>query len=281
MRIKIWGSRGSLPTPEPYAVRYGGNTTCIEIRLEDGTLLVIDAGSGMRKLGKSLLQEKPAPKEIFLFLTHAHWDHLMGFPFFVPAYMPDCRIHVSGGLKAKRSLQRYLSKQMEAPYFPVDFSSMKAKFDFTSGKPAGQTIGSARITPIPLSHPNGGWGLRVEDRGKSFVFLTDNELGHMHEGGLTNTDYVAACARADLLIHDAQYTEAEYRSKKTWGHSTYSQVIMLAMSARAQRLGFFHHDPERTDEEIDKLVSTAQGKAAAEGRKVSCFGVAENQEIVL
>ena len=281
MKVKIWGCRGSLPTPEPYAVRYGGNSTCVEVRLDNGAVIIIDAGSGIRKLGKALLEPENKPKEIYLYLTHAHWDHLMGFPFFTPAYIKGARIHVRGGVKAKRFLERFLSKQMEAPYFPVDFKAMKAKLDFTSGKPEGFGIGNAKISPIPLSHPNGGWGCRIEEAGRTFVFLTDNELDYVHEGGLRSSEYVKACARADLLIHDAQYTDKEYAKKKTWGHSTYNQALMLALSSRAKRIGFFHHDPERTDDEIDKLVEQMRQKADKESRHLDCFGVEEGQIIEL
>ena len=281
MIITIWGSRGSLPTPEPYAARYGGNSTCIEVRFSDGNRLIIDAGSGIRKLGNALLKDKGQPKEIYLYLTHAHWDHLMGFPFFTPAYINGMKIHVRGGVLAKRFLEKFLSKQMEAPFFPVDFKAMRAKFDFTRGKPAGFEAGGARITPIPLSHPNGGWGCKIEENGKSFVFLTDNELGYRHENGLTDSEYVNACAYADLLIHDAQYTEEEYKTKKTWGHSTYTQALMLAMSAKVKQVGFFHHDPERRDDEIDALVAKARGKIEAENRKLRCFAVEEGQIIKL
>ncbi len=281
MTIKIWGSRGSLPTPEPYTVRYGGNSTCVEIRLDNDVPLIIDAGSGIRKLGNVLLKDTIRRKQIYLYLTHAHWDHLMGFPFFKPAYVKGVKLHVRGGVLAKRFLEKFLSRQMEAPYFPVDFKAMKAKFDFTRGKPQGFIIGDAKVTPIPLSHPNGGWGCRIEEAGKSFVFLTDNELGFQHENGLTSSGYVEACARADLLIHDAQYTEEEYKTKKTWGHSTYHQAVMLALSAKVGQLGFFHHDPERTDDEIDTLVGRARQKIEAEGRRCKCFGVEEGQVIEL
>ncbi|MBN1686997.1 MAG: MBL fold metallo-hydrolase [Spirochaetales bacterium] len=281
MTIKIWGSRGSLPTPEPYAVRYGGNTTCIEIRFSCDIPLIIDAGSGIRKLGNLLLKDRTRPKELYLYLTHAHWDHLMGFPFFTPAYMKGTQVHVRGGVMAKRSLEKFLSKQMEAPYFPVDFKAMKAKFDFTRGKPEGFEVGEARITPIPLSHPNGGWGCKIEEAGKTFVFLTDNELGHTHEGGLTTSGYVEACAYADLVIHDAQYTEEEYKKKETWGHSTYTQATMLALSAKVKQLGFFHHDPERSDDSIDALVARARHKIETENRDLACFAVEEGQVITL
>ena len=212
MQIKVWGCRGSLPTPGQGTVRYGGNTTCLEIRLNDGTLVVVDAGSGIRALGDKLLQAEGL-SEMYLFLTHAHWDHLMGFPFFGPAYWSRYRIHVRGGPRARQSLERYLKHQMGAPFFPVPFGAMKARFDFAAATSKRSRIGAAEIELIPLSHPGGGYGLKLIDHGRGFVFLTDNELGYAHEGGLSEEDYVRFCESSDLLIHDAQYTEQEYATK--------------------------------------------------------------------
>lgn len=281
MRIKIWGCRGSLPTPEQYAIRYGGNTTCVEVRLADDTLIIIDAGSGIRKLGNSLMKDSSGPLNFHLYLTHAHWDHLMGFPFFVPAYIKSNSIHVKGGPLAKRDLQQFLSHQMAGPYFPIDFRSMKAKFDFTSGKPKERKIANAEIVPIALNHPNGGYGCKITENGKSFIFLTDNELGFRHPGGLSQSEYVNFCSRSDLLFHDAQYTDQEYKNKKTWGHSTYADALFLAMSARVKRLGLFHHDPDRTDDDLDVQVDICRSRIEKENRKVECFGVAEGQEFTL
>ena len=281
MEIKFWGTRGSLPTPGHLTTRYGGNTTCVEVRLKDGTLIIIDAGSGIRLLGKSLMAEKRADSDIHLFLTHAHWDHLMGFPFFIPGYVKGNRIHVRGGPNAKRSLEKYLAHQMDPPYFPLDFENLQAEFTFTSGEPQKKQIGSAEIIPIPLSHPNGGYGCKIIENGRSFVFLTDNELLHRHAGGLDEAGYVDACLRADLLVHDAQYTEEEYKAKKTWGHSTFSQAVILAVSAKVKRLGLFHHDPERTDDDLDKKVDMCKAKLNQEGKKIECFGIREGMKIAI
>ena len=281
MRIKFWGARGSIPTPESYAEKYGGNTTCVEVRLSDNSLILIDAGSGLRNAGIALTKESKFPDDIHLYLTHAHWDHLMGFPFFRPAFMKGKRIHVRGGVKAKRSLEKFLSHQMERPYFPIDFESLNAEFDFTSGAPVKRHIGCGEIIPIALSHPDGGYGCKIIDEGKTFVFLTDNELGYRHEGGLQEKDYIAICTHADLLVHDAQYTDEEYESKRTWGHSTYNQAMLLASSARVKKLGFFHHDPERTDEEIERQVALSREKLKQANRSIECFAVSEGMEFSL
>jgi phosphoribosyl 1,2-cyclic phosphodiesterase len=213
MKVIFRGCRGSIPTPYPENMKYGGNTTCLEVRLDEGTALLFDAGTGIRKAGQNLLKE-PSVTEVHLFLTHAHWDHLSGFPFFVPAYIPKYTIHVRGGMTAKRYLENILSQQMEAPFFPVKFDTMKAKFDFHSGRPKQRNIGAATVTPIPLSHPNGGFGFKIDENGKSVVFLTDNELEYQHKDRLPTSEYIDICKRADLLIHDSQYTDEEYENKK-------------------------------------------------------------------
>ena len=279
MKIRFWGCRGSIPTPDATKLRYGGNTTCVEVRLDDGSLIVIDAGSGIRALGNALMKE--GVRELTLLLTHSHWDHLMGFPFFVPAYLPGTRIRLRGGPLAKRSLKGFLEHQMEPPYFPVDMAAMKAELDAIPGTPKRQKVGSADVDPIPLSHPNGGYGFRITEGARSFVFLTDNELGMVHENGLDPSQYVEAAAHADLLVHDTQYTREEYEKKRGWGHSTFEEVVRMASSAKTDRVGFFHHDPDRGDQQMDTLVERAQQKMASERPGIECFGAREGMEIVI
>lgn len=278
MKIKVWGCRGSLPTPGKNTIRYGGNTTCLEVRLDDGTLIVIDAGSGIRKLGQSLLKEKDLT-DIYLFLTHAHWDHLMGFPFFAPAYSSKHKIFVRGGPKAKESLHQYLTRQMEPPYFPVPFGTLKAEFDFTFGTPPERTVGSAKIMPIPLNHPNGGYGFKIIEAGKTFIFLPDNELDFAHSDNMTKDTYVDYCKAATLLIHDTQYTDEEYETTRGWGHTKLSSIIELGVKAGVQQLGLFHHDPNRADDQMDAFVASAQAKIAQTKSPMACFGVKEGMEI--
>jgi phosphoribosyl 1,2-cyclic phosphodiesterase len=278
MKIKIWGCRGSLPTPGPSTVKYGGNTTCVEVRLGDGSLLIIDSGSGIRKLGNELIKE-PDVREIFLYLTHAHWDHLMGFPFFRPAYLERYKIHVRGGPRAKRSLRNYLRHQMEAPYFPVRFDAMKAEFHFTEGDPQKRIIGSAEVVPIRLNHPNGSYGIKIVEAGKSFVFFADHELDFIHERGLDIDQYIHFCKGADLLLHDAQYTDEEYRLTRGWGHSTFSSATDFSIKAEVRRFGIFHHDPDHTDEQIDGYVSLCREKIREANSRVDCFAVQEGMEL--
>jgi phosphoribosyl 1,2-cyclic phosphodiesterase len=280
MRITIWGCRGSIPAPGKSTVKYGGNTTCVEVILSDGTVVVIDAGSGIRNLGKKLVADRKC-EDIFLILTHSHWDHLIGFPFFKPAYFDRFTIHVRGGPIAKETVKNYLEHQMEPPYFPARFSAMKAKFDFTHGIPGVKQIGPATVTPIPLSHPNGGYGYKITDEGKSFVFLTDNELDYQHEGGRLRGDYIRFCEGSDLLLHDAQYTEKIYRNMQGFGHSTVSSALNLAVRAKVKRFGLFHHDPDHTDEEIDVIVKNVQVMLQQKNVKLSFVAASEGRELIL
>lgn len=280
MKITVWGCRGSIPVASKDMLKYGGNTTCIELRLNDKTVIVIDAGTGIRNLGKKLIKE-PALNELYLLLTHSHWDHLMGFPFFLPAFSEKFIIHVRGGPIAKETLKKYLEHQMEPPYFPARIGAMKAEFDFTHGIPLIKRIGNAEVIPIPLSHPNGGFGYKIVEGNKAFVFLPDNELDFRHEGAKTKSDYIDFCREVDLLFHDAQYTEDEYTSAKKWGHSTYLSAVDLAMRAKVKRFGLFHHDPDHTDAIVDRIVEICQKIIEQKKAKVSCFGVSEGREIVL
>lgn len=280
MRIKIWGCRGSIPSPGCDTSEYGGNTTCVEVRPEDGSLIVIDAGTGIRCLGNSLL-EVQGPKTVHLLLTHAHWDHLQGFPFFVPAYMEEYSIRVRGGPFAKTSLEGFLAHQMDPPYFPVPFRDLKASFDFQEENGRRLSIGDVDIVPIVLKHPNGGYGYKFKEDGKTFVFLTDNEIGFDHPGGLSDAEYAEICRGADLLVHDGQYTDREYEVSRGWGHSTFRAVTDLGVSAQVKRLGIFHHDPRHLDQDLDRYLEECKRRITSVKSRVECFGTKEGMEISL
>jgi len=280
MKITVWGCRGSLPSPGPDTIKYGGNTTCLEIRLNDKTVIIIDAGSGMRALGDKLIKD-PDLKEIYLFLTHTHWDHLMGFPFFAPCYSDRFRIHICGGATSISSLKNFLEHRMEPPYFPVTFDVMKAHFDFSPDQENNYVIGTSEIFYIHLNHPNGGYGYKIIENNKSFVFLTDNELDFHHQGGLAPEDYKAFSHAADLLLHDAQYTNEKYKNTKGWGHSTFDHATDLSIDADAKRFGIFHHDPASTDADVDGFVSYCRERAAQKHAAVECFGTMEGMELIV
>jgi phosphoribosyl 1,2-cyclic phosphodiesterase len=284
MRIKIWGCRGSITTPGPTTLRYGGNTTCLEIRAATGPRLIVDAGSGVRQLGKALIQEEDNTP-IRFFFTHSHWDHLAGFPFFQPAYSGNSSITFCSGPHAQDSIKRYLSHQMKPPYFPVDFNLLKAKFDFRCQHPDGKSatclLAGLEVCPIPLNHPNGGYGYKFIEQGKTFLFLTDNELGFQHAGGLGRQDYAKFSQGVDLLFHDAQYTDEDYKRTRGWGHSTFEDATDLAIEAGVKRLGLFHHDPDRSDDDLDRQVKFCQERIRLAGSPVECFAAAEGMVIDL
>ena len=282
MRIRVWGCRGSLTTPGPATLRYGGNSTCLEIRTPTGQVLVVDAGSGARNLGKALSRE-PDISEIRFLFSHSHSDHLVGFPFFEPAYSDRYSFTFCSGTHSHGAIKKYLSHQMEAPYFPVDFSRLRATFHFQCQRPHNETgsccLGGLQLLTAPLSHPNGGYGFRFMEAGKSFVFLTDNELGVQRDGGLSRDEYIGFCQGADLLFHDAQYTDEEYQSKRGWGHSTFADATDLAIEAGVTRLGLIHHDPDRTDDDLDHQVDVCRRRIGASAAVVECFAVAEGMTI--
>jgi phosphoribosyl 1,2-cyclic phosphodiesterase len=285
MKIRIWGCRGSLTTPGKETLRYGGNTTCVEVRMRDGRVIILDAGSGLRNLGNALLSEREL--SLHMLLTHAHWDHLCGFPFFAPAYVPQCQITLCGGPTAQQSLQRYFKRQMEPPFFPIPFEGLRARLDFgcrcdhpCTGQIA-KMIGRPGCYSLLLNHPDGGYGFKLEDEGKTFVFMPDNELGFHHANGPSFDAQVEFCRGADLLFHDAQYTEAEYQRTRGWGHSTYGDALRLATAARVKRLGLFHHDPERTDDDLDRQLEWCRQQLRNANSTLDCFACAEEMVIEL
>lgn len=225
-------------------------------------------------------------KQVTLLLTHSHWDHLSGFPFFIPAYDAAYSITVSGGPRAQEYVWKYLTRQMEAPYFPVDHNALKAKFQLgcsCSRRDCEHLLagrdGSIECHSIPLNHPNGGYGFKFVGGGKTFVFLTDNEVRHPHEGGMPRSAYVDACRDADLLFHDAQYTEPEYARTRGWGHSTIHDAVDLAMDAGVKQLGLFHHDPDRTDDDLDRIVESCRERIVKAGSSLECFACAEGMRV--
>jgi phosphoribosyl 1,2-cyclic phosphodiesterase len=279
MIIKCWGSRGSIPVSGKQYLHYGGNTTCLEIRTNDDRILIVDAGSGIREAGNSLIATNR--NEFTLLLTHAHWDHIMGFPFFKPIYSRKTNLNIWGCPFAQASIKEILVRIMEAPNFPVNFDAIHANISYQDTCVEHYTLGSMIITPIALSHPNQGTGYKFEEDGKCFVFLTDNELGYKHEGGLDFKDYLEFSRGADLLIHDAEYNEEEYKKTRSWGHSVYKDALNLAMDAEVKKLGLFHHNQERLDAEIDAIVDDCREIINRRGKKMECFAVGQSMEFKL
>jgi phosphoribosyl 1,2-cyclic phosphodiesterase len=249
MIITFYGVRGSIPSPGPETARYGGNTSCVYIELENGQNLVLDAGTGIRKLGKRL--SKTASR-INILLSHGHWDHIQGFPFFEPIYQIGREIRVYTGSVSNKSKLCSLFDQIDGANFPVNAedlpSSNKCIFENIEASLSDENI---RIRQASLNHPGGGCAYRVEGNGTSCAYITDNELEPPGKVSTTYGQWVEFCRGVDVLIHDAQYLASDMPHKHGWGHSLVSQVRQLALDAGVGCLAMFHHDPDRTDAEID------------------------------
>jgi len=262
MELRFWGTRGSIPSPGPETVRYGGNTTCVELILDDGTLIIFDAGTGIRGLGDSLIKQK-RNGVIHLFLTHSHWDHIQGFPFFAPAYSRETELKIFGCPPTYNKLREILTNQMESKFFPVNFEQLNAKISFQEICNGEHPIGDARFSFIRNNHPGVAYGFRIEENGKSIVFITDNELKPPRNANTPWREFVAFSRHTDLLVHDAHYLQAEMSETAGYGHSSYEQAFSLGIEAEPKRLIFFHHRPERSDNEIDLIIDRFKQQLAA------------------
>ncbi|VAV84618.1 Metal-dependent hydrolases of the beta-lactamase superfamily I [hydrothermal vent metagenome] len=279
MLIRCWGSRGSISVSGKEYIKYGGDTTCIEVVGSSGDIIILDAGTGIRRLGNKLMNEKPA--EINIFFTHSHWDHLAGFPFFKPLYHGHSHIHIRGPRTTQDSIMKIVSHTMTPPYFPMELEDIHADIEFLSTTQDTIEIGSMKVKTIPLSHTNRGVGYSIEEDGKSFVFLTDNELTHRHNFGLERSEYVKFSEGADLLIHDAEFTPQEYEHTKGWGHSVYQDALDMAIEAGVKELGLFHHNQDRTDQAIDAINEDCNRIIKEKKVELLCTAIATGTEIKL
>ena len=279
MFIRCWGSRGSIPVSGESYLKYGGDTTCMEIQAQSGDIVVIDAGTGIRRYGNHAAGEGHI--EYHFLFTHAHWDHIMGFPFFRPLYFDRSRIHLHSCPFDQHFVKMILSKVMAEPYFPVAYADIKAEISYSPTCQREFEIGSLRIEPIAISHPNGGSGYKFVENDQTLIFLTDNELGYRHDGGPSFSDYVDFVSGADLLIHDAEYAPEEYRRSRGWGHSVYTDTLDLAVAAGCKRVGLFHLHQERTDADMDQIVTESRRILADGGHDIDCFGVGSNWQMKL
>jgi phosphoribosyl 1,2-cyclic phosphodiesterase len=252
--VTFWGVRGSIACAGPNHVKYGGNTSCIEMRVGEHRI-ILDAGTGLRNAGQTFLKEKSG--ELFLLLTHTHWDHINGFPFFVPAYNPDWKIHVKAGhLKDKGGIQAVLSAQMDNPMFPVPLEAMQAKISYEDFR-AGESLDlydDITVRTALLNHPNDATAYRIDYNGHSAVYVTDTE----HVPGQPDENILGIIEGADLVIYDSTYTEEEWPNKVGWGHSTWNEGMRLCQAANVKRLAIFHHDPDHGDDFMDQLAEEAE-----------------------
>jgi phosphoribosyl 1,2-cyclic phosphodiesterase len=279
MLVRCWGSRGSIAVSGREYIKYGGDTTCLEIVAGNGEMVIVDAGTGIRKLGNRLISEGRC--DVNIVLTHPHWDHFSGFPFFKPLYKKGCKINVWGPHPTQESVKGIISKAMSTPHFPVELEDIQAEINFFGIGKRSFRIGSISISSIALNHPNQGAGYRFEENGKSFVFLTDNELAHAHRTDFTYEDYVKFAEGADLLFHDAEYTQEDYEHTEGWGHSVYLDTLKFAIDAGVKTLGLFHHNQDRDDDGVDAIEADCRRILKEKGLSMECFAVAGGSEVKL
>ena len=253
LRIKIWGCRGSIACPQPSHMRYGGNTTSLEVDAGNRKIL-LDCGTGIRNLGQELLRSDL--KHCDILLTHTHWDHINGFPFFAPAFDPNRTFDIKAGhLFDRGGIKSVFQAQMDNPMFPVPLEAMQAKLNFEDFA-AGESFSLSneiQIRTCPLNHPNEATGYRIDYEGRSVCLITDTE----HVPGKPDENILGLIEGADLIFYDATYTEEEFPSRIGWGHSTWNEGIKLCQMAKVKQLGIFHHDPDHDDDFMDRLSDDA------------------------
>ena len=264
MRLKIWGCRGSVPTPGAQTVHYGGNTSCVEVSL-DGTTLVLDAGTGIRGLGAELLAR--GDRSVQLLLTHLHLDHLEGLRFFAPLWVEETTIDIWGPPSPLLSLRERISRSFSPPLFPIDLRDIPAQVSFHEVPRDRWAIGKATVTSDLVVHPGPTVGFRVETPDASFAYLPDHEPALAGWAGRSRKWISGAsiAADADILFHDAQYFEDEYADRIGWGHSSVADAVGYAEAVGARRLLLFHHEPAHSDESLERLETEARSRAAGNG----------------
>jgi phosphoribosyl 1,2-cyclic phosphodiesterase len=253
VRIKVWGARGSVPAPGPETMRYGGNTSCVELTLDDGSTLILDAGTGIRNLGLTLPRvERP----IHILLTHLHLDHIQGLMFFAPAFRPESEIIIWGPASREASLRDRIARYISAPLAPVEVRELPSLVSFREAEPTEWEIGSAHIRAQPVNHRGPTLGYRIEEQDTSLCYIPDHEPGLGAPLGRLDSDWISGfeLARdASMLIHDCQYTDAEYAEHVGWGHSPLSDALAFGHRVQAERLLLFHHDPMHSDDFLDSM----------------------------
>ena len=289
MDVRFWGTRGSLAKPGHTTLRYGGNTSCVEVRCDDGSLIVLDCGTGAHALGQSLLAAHPPHPDGHLLITHTHWDHIQGFPFFAPLFVPGNTWDIYAPGTLGKQLEYTLAGQMEYDYFPVTLKQLGATIRFHDLGEGPFSIGNVRVTAQYLNHPALALGYRIEAGGVSVVYSVDHEPHTPDPAGVIGAPpthiedrrHVDLLAGADLVIHDAQYTVEEYPQKTGWGHTPAEWAVDYGMAAHARRLALFHHDPLRSDDALDELVEVCRARASAAGSDMEVFAAREGQTVHL
>ena len=283
--VRFWGTRGSIAAPGDRTARYGGNTPCVEVRAADGTVIVLDCGTGARELGVHLMRTLPLPLRLHLFIGHTHWDHIQGFPVFVPAFLPGAELNVYAPLGFQESLEEVMAGQMEYSYFPVKLRDLRSRIHFTELEEGFFRVGDVLVETQYLNHTAPTIAYRMSNGGASVAYVTDHEpFWRVEDGALPHPGdqrHIAFIKDADLVIHDAQYTEEEYDQRVGWGHSTVAYATDVAITAGVKRLALFHHDPTHDDAFMDRFEATARERASAGGGGLDVFAAREGMELTL
>lgn len=287
LTLRFWGTRGSIPSPGAATVRYGGNTACVEVRSASGALLILDAGTGIRALGRALVaQAAGAAISGDIFLSHAHWDHVQGLPFFAPMYSAGNHFRIWSAPALARRVGSVLREQMSETVFPVAFDDIAASVELRAleGVFTGPDF---TVDALEVRHPGGALGYRVRERGVrggGIVYISDNELGDAAarpESASTRAAIVEFARGAAVLIHDATFTDIEYEQYRGWGHSRWTDVLDLAAEAGVKRLVLFHHSPDRGDDEIDRMLGTCRDRLGPANASLAVVAAAEGMEITV
>jgi phosphoribosyl 1,2-cyclic phosphodiesterase len=290
-QLRFWGTRGSIPSPGPNTVRYGGNTPSVEVRTPTGGLVLLDAGTGIRELGRALMaRANGSPITGDIFLTHAHWDHIQGIPFFAPAFQRGNRFTIWGAKSLAASIRRVVRDQMSPVVFPVAFEELAATFDFRELTDERHASDGFDVRAFPVRHPGGALGYRFgartagDDASSAFVYISDNELrapDPSPSDARWRGKLVEFIRGSRVLIHDATYTDEEYESHRGWGHSTYADAVSLALDSGVETLVLFHHSPDRSDDELDVRLAESCEVVARAGKSLKIIAAAEGLELTV
>jgi len=283
MHVRFWGTRGSIAAPGPSTARFGGNTSCVEVRASDGTVIILDCGTGARELGMHLVQTMPQPIRLHLFIGHTHWDHIQGFPFFVPAFLPGSELNIYAPIGFQRGLEEAMAGQMEYSYFPVKMRDLRSRIHFTELDEGFFRVGGVLVETQFLNHTAPTVAYRMTSDGATIAYATDHEPFWNASGRVSqhpgDERHIAFLKGANLVIHDAQYTDAEYRDKVGWGHSSLEYAVDVALAAGVERLVLFHHDPAHDDAMMERMEAMARDHVGRRGQALEVLAAREGLEL--
>jgi len=284
MIIEFWGVRGTLPVPGPLSLRYGGNTNCVTVKFGDKYFFIFDAGTGIKELSNHLIQENKFPISATIFISHPHYDHINGIPFFMPLYMEGNKFEIIGTYHAGLSIEELISNQMDSVYFPITIKEFGAKLTFRNLNEENIKIGDVDVSTISLNHPGKCLGFRVKYQNKDFCYITDNEL-YAKDSPLYNQieedKLIHFIKDVDVLVIDCTYTDLDYQLKAGWGHSSTSRVVDIADKGKVKLLCLYHHDPDQMDDDIDRKLEHAIQLLKERNSSTECIAPKEGEKIIL